>query len=102
MDDRPHFPAVRQGDKFVRHRRLLRLSMTRSISTASAVDVVRFAGTSAVALLSARVIPAAFSVRRMSPISARGFPFSTSISHLRLVPAFFARGELIEAKLDPP
>jgi len=32
-----------------------------------------------------------FSVRKMRPISAPGFPCSTSTSHFRLVPAFFAR-----------
>ena len=34
-------------------------------------------------------MPRAFKVRKMSPNSARGFPFSTSMSHFRLVPAFW-------------
>src|SRR5215469_8226762 len=70
------------------------------MSTDGAGVLALRAGRSLTASVTDSVTPRTLSVHRMSPISARGLPFSTSTSHLRLVPSFLSEIDLIEAELQ--
>src|SRR6202012_1813854 len=87
--DGPDLSAIQQGYELVRHGRFfkeLRILLMSTFPGSLAADAFLVRSTAI-----SRETPNVLRVRRIRPISARGFPCSTSTIHLRLVPAFSAR-----------
>src|ERR1039458_7320209 len=84
--DRSDLAAIQKGEELIRHGRFFKASRTQLIFGVLALTTE--GDSRAESAFRSTDTPRLFSVRKMRPISARGFPCSTSTSHFRLVPAF--------------